>query len=150
VEYNYDIHLGAEGEMLPARDMRILSLLCAGKCSKQIAVELRLSVSSVEKARSRLMSVFAKDKLRAVLYLHTYLASQIMPTEQHPFTKRQREVIRHIVSGLHNDQIASRMQISLSTVEKHVTAIMASARFENRFQIIVWGVMHNVHTEQSR
>jgi|GEM_PF-6929773 len=136
--------------MLPPREMQILVLLCAGKCSKQIAHELRLSLSTVEKARSRAMGYFQKNRLNAVQYIKQYLSSHSSAYLQQSFTHRQLQVIRHIVMGLQNEEIAVCMRISVSTVEKHVSAILAHAQFNNRFQIMMWGVVQGYSVDDTR
>lgn len=128
--------------MLSQHELQILVLMCAGCCSKQIAHELKVSLSTVEKRRSRAMGYFQKNRLLVVRYVYQHTLASIAEPLLCQFTHRQLDVISYVAIGLSNDEIAQAMHIAVSTVEKHISAILALAGFRNRFQIMIWGV-HN-------
>ena len=49
-----------------------------------------------------------------------------------PLTKRQREILRHIVAGYTDPQIAKVLSIGARTVDAHVAAILARLGASNR------------------
>jgi DNA-binding NarL/FixJ family response regulator len=130
--------------MLSQRDLQILALMCAGFCNKQIANELKLSLSTVEKRRSRAMSYFQKNRLVVVQYVLRHAPDHVVAPLVCQFTQRQLDVMYHVAAGLSNDQIADVMRIAVSTVEKHISAIFAQSGFRNRFQIMLWIVRNGI------
>ncbi|WP_436736567.1 response regulator [Streptomyces sp. BBFR102] len=52
-------------------------------------------------------------------------------------TGREREVLVHVASGLSNDEIAARLQVSPLTVKTHVNRAMAKLRARDRAQLVV-------------
>jgi DNA-binding NarL/FixJ family response regulator len=130
--------------MLSQRDLQILALMCAGLCNKQIANELKLSLSTVEKRRSRAMSYFQKNRLVVVQYVLRHAPDHGVVPLVCQFTQRQLDVMYHVAAGLSNDQIANAMQIAVSTAEKHISAIFAQSGFRNRFQIMLWVVRNGI------
>lgn len=56
---------------------------------------------------------------------------------QYGITNREAEVIRHIVAGLSNQDIAWQLQITERTVKAHVTSIFNKMVVDNRVQLIV-------------
>lgn len=67
-------------------------------------------------------------------------------------TPREREVLRFIVAGLSNKQIARRMAIAEKTVKSHLTNTFAKIGVEDRTQAAVWamenGIAGDCHTGQ--
>jgi DNA-binding NarL/FixJ family response regulator len=51
-------------------------------------------------------------------------------------TTREREVLQHIWSGLKNREIASRLKISVKTVEAHRATMMKKVRVSNTAQLL--------------
>lgn len=58
-------------------------------------------------------------------------ASQ-QPQETEVFTEREREVLKLMVEGLNNAEIAERLVISLSTVKYHISNILMKLGVDNR------------------
>jgi len=52
--------------------------------------------------------------------------------ETDPLTERELEVLRLMVNGLNNAQIAERLVVSLSTVKYHIGNILMKLRVDNR------------------
>ncbi|MGK5557528.1 response regulator [Actinomadura kijaniata] len=55
-----------------------------------------------------------------------------------PLSDRELEVVRAIARGRTNQQIASELFISLSTVKSHVSGIQAKLGTQNRVEIAAW------------
>ncbi len=52
--------------------------------------------------------------------------------ESDPLTEREREVLKLMVDGLNNAQIAERLVVSLSTVKYHIGNILMKLQVDNR------------------
>lgn len=53
-------------------------------------------------------------------------------------TTREREVLRHIVRGYAYKEIANQLEISIKTVESHVSAVLRKLQLSNRHQLSNW------------
>jgi non-specific serine/threonine protein kinase len=62
------------------------------------------------------------------------------PTREPPagLSEREAEVANLVADGLSNKAIASRLHLSVRTVEHHVRHALAKARLENRTQLATW------------
>jgi DNA-binding NarL/FixJ family response regulator len=67
-------------------------------------------------------------------------AGQVVPDdpELDLLTAREREVLRHIARGYAYKQIATRLQISVKTVETHVSAVLRKLQLSNRHELSRW------------
>jgi DNA-binding NarL/FixJ family response regulator len=59
-------------------------------------------------------------------------------------TKREAEVLRHMVNGLTNEQIAEVMHISYETIKEHVQHILGRIGVTDRTQAAVWAVRNGL------
>jgi DNA-binding CsgD family transcriptional regulator len=66
-------------------------------------------------------------------------------TQSHPqgLTRRQAEVLRLLVEGLRNSEIASRMFISRKTVDHHVSAVLMKLGVSTRAEVIARARRHS-------
>ncbi|MDR2379266.1 MAG: response regulator transcription factor [Bifidobacteriaceae bacterium] len=55
-------------------------------------------------------------------------------------TRRERDVLRLLVDGLSNEEIAAQLYITEATVKKHIGRVMAKWRMKNRVQVAVYSV----------
>jgi DNA-binding NarL/FixJ family response regulator len=55
-------------------------------------------------------------------------------------TAREREVLRYIARGYLYKEIALRLQISVKTVEAHVSAVLRKLQLSNRHELSRWAV----------
>jgi two-component system NarL family response regulator len=55
-------------------------------------------------------------------------------------TSREREVLRQLVDGLTNDEIAMSLNVSEATVKKHLGRVMTKLHLDNRVQLAVYSV----------
>jgi DNA-binding NarL/FixJ family response regulator len=63
-------------------------------------------------------------------------ASPRQPIER--LTEREEEVLMTVARGRTNEEIASELHISLSTVKSHVASLMGKLDVRNRVEIAVW------------
>ena len=59
-------------------------------------------------------------------------------------TERELEVLRHIAAGRSNQQIADTLVISLNTVLRHVSHILAKTGSDNRTQAAQFATRHGL------
>ncbi len=64
-------------------------------------------------------------------------------------TKRQKEVLALMVSGLNNRQIANTLYISTSTVKNHICSIYAKLNTANRTQTVALAVKNKMYETPS-
>jgi two-component system, NarL family, nitrate/nitrite response regulator NarL len=55
-------------------------------------------------------------------------------------TKRELEVLDHLVQGLTNRQIGARMGISANTVANHIQRILRKLKLHNRVQAATYAL----------
>jgi len=60
--------------------------------------------------------------------------SSSLPVIENPLTPREKEVLREIARGASNKQIAALLTISVNTVKKHVSSILAKLGVQDRRQ----------------
>ena len=53
-------------------------------------------------------------------------------------TRREREILIHLSSGATNEEIASRLYVSLHTVKSHIFNIFKKLQVRNRLQAAMW------------
>lgn len=67
---------------------------------------------------------------------------QVKSGDVRHLSKREREVLSHVAAGDSNDEVASRLYISSSTVKKHLVRIYAKIGVPNRVQAALWATEH--------
>ena len=78
-----------------------------------------------------------------VRYLDRMAGEAPRPEFRHPLSERELDVARAVARGLGNQEIASALFISLSTVKTHLTAIQSKLGLRNRVEIAIWVVDHD-------
>lgn len=58
-------------------------------------------------------------------------------------TVREEQVLRSVVQGLTNQEVAEQLHISLSTVKTHVTTLMQKLGVRNRVEMVIWAYRTN-------
>jgi DNA-binding NarL/FixJ family response regulator len=58
--------------------------------------------------------------------------------EMDQLTPREREVLRHIARGQSYRQTATRLHISVKTVEAHVSAVLRKLQLSSRYELTRW------------
>ncbi|MCL2804003.1 MAG: response regulator transcription factor [Micrococcales bacterium] len=59
-------------------------------------------------------------------------------------TSRERDVLRGVIDGLSNEEIAERLHLSEATIKKHIGRVMAKWQLKNRVQVAVRGVRSGI------
>lgn len=63
-----------------------------------------------------------------------------------PLTKRELEVLQHIVAGLSNKEIAGVLALSVNTVAVHRANIMDALEIRNTAELVVYAIRHGLVT----
>jgi DNA-binding NarL/FixJ family response regulator len=61
-----------------------------------------------------------------------------------PLTKREIEVLEHIVSGKSNKEIAAVLNLSVNTVAVHRANIMEALKIRNTAELVVYAIRHGL------
>lgn len=59
-------------------------------------------------------------------------------------TARELDVVRHVAQGLSNNEIASAMKVSLSSVKAHLASVQGKVGARNRVEIVTWAFRAHV------
>lgn len=73
-----------------------------------------------------------------VRYLDRFVASTARQPLVHSLSERELEVARAVARGLGNQEIATALFISLSTVKTHLTSVQIKLHLRNRVEIAIW------------
>jgi two-component system, NarL family, nitrate/nitrite response regulator NarL len=63
------------------------------------------------------------------------------------FSRRERVVLRHLMQGASNKQIARELTVAEATVKVHVKAVLRKIRAKNRTQAALWAIGHGFTCE---
>ena len=66
------------------------------------------------------------------------------PTSEQQLTRRETEVLRHIVQGLTSREIAGRLSISFSTVNSHRTNLMKKLDIHDTAGLVRYAIQHSI------
>ncbi|NJK29003.1 MAG: helix-turn-helix transcriptional regulator [Acaryochloris sp. RU_4_1] len=58
----------------------------------------------------------------------------------HPLSERELEVIELVASGLKNEEISQRLDISKRTVDNHISNILTKTGTDNRVALVRWAL----------
>ena len=79
-----------------------------------------------------------------VRYLDRFVSPAAAPVPiPHPLSDRELDVARAVARGFGNQQIATELYISLSTVKTHLTSIQTKLHLRNRVEIAIWVIEHD-------
>ena len=102
--------------------------------------EVRMAIEIVQDG-----SAWAPRKVMAkLLEQSSATAGGNRPLEEPKFTARERQVLKLLVAGHPNREIASDLGIDLNTVKKHVGALMRKVGVTNRIALSVQAVSRNL------
>lgn len=118
---------------LSSRERDVALLVAKGFGNQGIAAELHVSEHTVRTHVSRILAAFGVTSRAAVAaQLAGILATQLGGEQPAPLTRRQHAVVDCIVRGQTNEQIGRELEISVKTVEKHVTEILRRWNVDSR------------------
>ncbi|WP_285741232.1 LuxR C-terminal-related transcriptional regulator [Lentzea sp. NBRC 105346] len=114
-------------------------------CAKRLTRALELARDALpERRRTALVAEGARlDPRKAVD--HALESQSSHPAEEPQVTAlntREWAVVDLVARGLNNHQIAGKLHLSVSTVEKHVRKIRGTFGLRSRAQIAAWAVRH--------
>lgn len=66
------------------------------------------------------------------------------PNENFGLTQREREILKHVVAGKNNGEIAALLVISVSTVKFHISSIFNKLGVTNRVEAARVAMQHNL------
>lgn len=64
----------------------------------------------------------------------------------HDLTSRERDILRLLVEGLSNPEIAEKLNLSRSTVKTHVSHILEKLGVDSRVEAVTLAIRHNLTT----
>lgn len=70
--------------------------------------------------------------------------NSLITNHQILFTQREKEVMKLLVDGLSNSQIASCLFLSLRTIEKYVSNLLGKTGTNNRVELVLFAMKHNL------
>lgn len=73
-----------------------------------------------------------------VRYLDRFITHSTPASAPHPLTERELDIARAVATGLSNQEIATVLFISLSTVKTHLNSIQLKLQLRNRVEIAIW------------
>ncbi len=83
------------------------------------------------------------DEVDTLLPTPTFSATEIAPLVE-PLTKREREVLQMLATGLGNKEIATRLTISDHTAKFHVASILGKLGASTRTEAVAIGIRHGL------
>ncbi|WSS04164.1 response regulator transcription factor [Microbispora sp. NBC_01189] len=103
-----------------------------------------LLVEAVRAAQAGDALVSPSVTLRLLRHLTTHWTTHPAARLDHPLSNREIEVVRAVARGRTNQEIATELFISLSTVKTHVSGIQAKLGVRNRVEIAAWAWENHV------
>ncbi|MBK5268465.1 MAG: response regulator transcription factor [Acidimicrobiia bacterium] len=152
-----DVHMPGGGGLAVIKniseddtDVRFLALSVSDKAEDVIAmiragargyVTKSISPADLVDAIARIANgdaVFSPRLAGFVLDAFAESAPTVSDPELDQLTTREREVLRQIARGYTYKQVASRLSISVKTVETHVSAVLRKLQLSSRYELARW------------
>jgi DNA-binding NarL/FixJ family response regulator len=152
-----DVHMpGGGGQAVIERvtptnpDVRFLALSVSDAAEDVIAViragargyvTKTISPADLAAAIVRVQSgdaVFSPRLAGFVLDAFALDSAPVADPELDQLTPREREVLRYIARGYAYKQVATRLHISIKTVETHVSAVLHKLQLSSRYELTRW------------
>jgi DNA-binding NarL/FixJ family response regulator len=152
-----DVHMPGGGGLAVIKniseddtDIRFLALSVSDKAEDVIAmiragargyVTKSISPSDLVDAIARIANgdaVFSPRLAGFVLDAFAESAPEVSDPELDQLTTREREVLRQIARGYTYKQVATRLSISVKTVETHVSAVLRKLQLSSRYELARW------------
>jgi len=101
-------------------------------------VELERAINDVAEGGN----YFSNELLQNVIF-----SMKNLPKEIEVLTKREIEILRLICSGLTNDQIADKLNLSSETIKGHRTKILQKTNSKNTAGVVMYAFKHKLISE---
>jgi NarL family two-component system response regulator LiaR len=75
--------------------------------------------------------------------IHSAIHPRVQPLG-HDLTERERDVLRLMVTGMNNSQIADQLVVSRSTVKYHVSNILSKLQATSRTEAVAYTIQQNL------
>jgi DNA-binding NarL/FixJ family response regulator len=124
-----------------ARCRLVVARLLAGSSAGAAVAEARAALDVFRRLGARLDADEAAALLRE---LGVRAPTVAFPRTVHGLTRRECEVLRLMVEGLSNQQIADRLFLSKRTVEHHVGSVLAKLGVGTRAEALAYAAAHDV------
>lgn len=108
------------------------------------AMSYLLKNVSNEKLASAIRSAYHGERVFSPEVTETLIKAATNPEPQYQLTGRELEVLRLLVAGKTNVEIAQTISLSRSTVKYHVSAIISKLGVNNRAEAIVIALKHHL------
>lgn len=129
-----------------ARQLQVLAGLARGHDRNQIADRTHMTAATVKNTMDALRAkhgVHTSEELVHLGYTRGWLAGLAPEPRPHiALSDRQLEVLHHMTAGLTNDQIATRLRISVSTVVEYARRLRDHLDARNRPHLVALGHQH--------
>ena len=128
-------------ERLPS--VRVIALTASTDEARMMGVLRAGAVGYVRKdAEPETLLAAVRAVARGKTYIDPYLAGKVAraAAPSDALTPREAEVLRHLVQGRSNKEIAEALTIAEETVKTHVGRVLSKLQAENRAQAIVQGL----------
>jgi len=76
-------------------------------------------------------------------YIKQNAARTLVQQDQNePLTPREKEVLRFLITGESNTDIADKLHLSIHTVKTHIYNLYKKIDVPNRLQAVLWAAQH--------
>jgi DNA-binding NarL/FixJ family response regulator len=116
---------------LSEREADVARMVASGASNSEVAAALHISDHTVRAHVSRTLAAFGVAT-RSGLPALMHQAPDAPAEARAALTPRQQEVVALVAAGLPNDEVATRLGLSLRTVERHVSDVLVRWALPNR------------------
>ena len=136
----------ADGELNPGKMVKAIEggadgILLADLSPDVFLQSLRLVRLGEKVLPARLASVLIGGEAHG--------STMLQDVRAYGLSEREAEILRLLVDGRSNKEIALRLDITEATVKVHVKAVLRKIRVTNRTQAAVWAMNHGLGCEES-
>lgn len=115
------------------RDIFLARAYAAGAAGFVVKAAERDELIQIVRVAAQGKRAFTTDQMQRILNWQREIESRLRT-----LTLREQEVLKLIAAGHSNSQIASRLVVSIKTVECHVSRILDKLEFVSRRDVIIW------------
>ncbi len=105
--------------------------------------ELLQAINEVSDGREYFSKTISDTILKSYLKSAKY-GNNVSDDKLRKLTKRENEILLYVVEGLHNKDIAEKLNISIRTVETHKTNIMHKLNLNGTVDLVKFAIKNNI------